>query len=419
LNRSLALSVTLAFIGLSSLLSSSWAKITPLIEVPEWRLLEPFQESVSIPEFKDRINKIYSRDGKFYEYFVIDEKNLTGTLYSDKAHSVVLWTYRFADKDQKFFEKSFPLPKFNPSEEKPLEGLTIALDPGHIGGEWAKLEERFFKIKDNPPIMEAELNILTCRHLAKKLEEAGATVVWTKNDYEPVTSLRPIDLEPEAMMFMSHASPKFATYPKAKLKKAVKYYSELLFYRTSEISARAHKINDELKPDLTLCVHFNAAPWGSASNPKLVNINRLVLFTHGAYEDDELEFDDQKYRLLWKLFENSSSFEIKMSQLIGDSMKKNWSEIPSENYGFSNSMFRVSDSNYVYARNLAANRMFNGPVIFIEGPYMNDKDTYQRLIAGDYEGTQNINGKEVRSIFREFGEIIAEGVKNYSLSNGK
>ena len=29
-----------------------------------------------------------------------------------------------------------------------LSGLKIALDPGHIGGEWAKMEERWFKVGD-------------------------------------------------------------------------------------------------------------------------------------------------------------------------------------------------------------------------------------------------------------------------------
>ena len=45
---------------------------------------------------------------------------------------------------------------------------------------------------------------------------------------------------------------------------------ELLFYRNSEIRRRASLVNYRLRPDLVLCLHFNAEPWGDPSHPKLV-----------------------------------------------------------------------------------------------------------------------------------------------------
>ena len=51
-----------------------------------------------------------------------------------------------------------------------------------------------------------------------------------------------------------------------------------------------------------------------------------------------------------------------------------------------------------------------GPVVFVEGPYMNDREIYQRLVAGDYEGEKEIGGKKVRSVMHEFAEVIANGV---------
>ena len=46
---------------------------------------------------------------------------------------------------------------------------------------------------------------------------------------------------------------------------------------------------------------------------------------------------------------------------------------------------------------------------------MNNRIVYQRLLAGDYDGTRNFNGKPYTSIFREYADCVAQGlVKAYS-----
>jgi hypothetical protein len=74
---------------------------------------------------------------------------------------------------------------------------------------------------------------------------------------------------------------------------------------------------------------------------------------------------------------------------------------------------RVGPSPYVFARNLSASRLFPGPVVYAEGPYMNALDAYARLIAGDYEGKREIQGRIYQSIFRDYAEALAEGVFHY------
>ena len=51
--------------------------------------------------------------------------------------------------------KSLPLAQRN----KPLSGLKIALDPGHLGGNWAKMEERWFQVGDSKPVQEGDLTL--------------------------------------------------------------------------------------------------------------------------------------------------------------------------------------------------------------------------------------------------------------------
>ena len=57
----------------------------------------------------------------------------------------------------------------------------------------------------------------------------------------------------------------------------VRWQSEILFYRHSEIRQRARLVNSQLRPDLVLCLHFNAEAWGDESNPTFIDKNHLHL----------------------------------------------------------------------------------------------------------------------------------------------
>ena len=49
---------------------------------------------------------------------------------------------------------------------------------------------------------------------------------------------------------------------------AIRKRAELLFYRSSEIAARASLLNEKIKPDLTICLHFNAVEWDDCQFPR-------------------------------------------------------------------------------------------------------------------------------------------------------
>jgi len=300
---------------------------------------------------------------------------------------------------------------------QPLSGLVVCLDPGHIGGEWAKMEERFFQVGDDPPVLEARLTLLACRRAADALEAAGATVLWTKTREEPVTNRRPDEMRAEALDILKDGSDRPLLIPPDLLEKKVRITAEKLFYRTEEIEARAAKIAAmKPAPQITLCVHFNAAPWGEPGHPRLVPQSRLVVFVHGQYSADEIDYEDERYGLVAKLLEQSAPLELAVAEKVAASVEAEWHILPEE-YKDWPSVRRVGVHPYLYARNLLANRAFPGPVVFIEGPYMNADDFYPRLIAGDYEGTRLVAGKEQRSVFAEFGEAIARGVVDYVKSN--
>jgi hypothetical protein len=283
-----------------------------------------------------------------------------------------------------------------------LQGLKIALDPGHIGGDWAKLEERYFKLGDDPPVEEAQLNELTCSILADLLQADGADIVWIKKGFHPTTSERPDGLEGEARRWLGllHTAVNPAR---------LTYRANMLFYRIAEIRARAETQHD-LKPDLTICVHYNADDWGNPDHPTLTARSRLIIFANGSYDGSELRFDDQKAELLRKLLDRTAAPEIRGCELVGNQLLQRLHYEPEPMFA---GCHRIGSCPSLFTRNLIANRLYHGPVIYCEGPYMNARDAYYRIIAGDYLGTRTIGGQSVPSIYREYAKGIEEGVRQY------
>ena len=211
-------------------------------------------------------------------------------------------------------------------------------------------------------------------------------MVLTKNNFQPVTDKRPEDFRAQAEREVP------ASEDDANRADAVRKRQELLFYRTAEITARARLVNERLKPDLTICLHFNAVEWNDCHD--LVDDNRLVVFVHGDYLPGELADDDQKLQLFQKLLEGSHAVELSVAEALAASLARATGLLPT-----------------VRPRNLAANRLYNGPVVYLEPYYMNNRTVYQRLQLGDYDGEKEVDGKPLKSIFREYADAVMDGLR--------
>jgi len=403
-------------------------QLSPLAPKPNWSALEVYQQTITRKEFARLIDSDYSIDGAFWNYADIDDKRVV--VFSDTAKTHPLFTLHFAASDS----ASAPLPYSYKTQAtshdpvRPLKGIRIALDPGHIGGDWAVLEARYFKLGDDPSVEEAKLNLITCQRLAERLQADGAQIIWAKHDYEPVTHLRPADLHHEAIAALS--LPRSASYTpsflfgipqphstraasQSAIEERIDNEAALLFYRVAEIRARGDVVNPQ-HPDLTICVHYNADDWGDdpEHHPILTKQSRLVIFTNGAYEKSELAYDDYKYDMLRKLLDRTAVQEERGCALVGQSMLDTL-KYPPESYPGSYFAHRVTDVPSVYARDLLANRIYHGPVIYCEGPYMNARDAYYRIIAGDYLGLRTIQGQSLPSIYRDYAAAVEKGVLKY------
>ena len=170
-------------------------------------------------------------------------------------------------------------------------------------------------------------------------------------------------------------------------------------------------MNTKLHPDVVLCLHFNADEWGDEKNPTLVERNHLHLLVNGSYLPGEVESDDERFEMIGRLLSHASEEEIKLADVTARSVASKTGLPP---YEYTKDIVtKVGTSGYVYARNLAATRLYQCPVVYFEPYVMNSVDTFARVQAGDYEGMRVVNGVERLSIYREYADGVAEGLVEY------
>src|SRR6266568_2293261 len=348
---------------------------------PKWAVLENYQETITHDEFARLIQGVYCTHGFAPDLIEISEKSAR-ILTNREAQK--FFTLRFAKDDAsrepipRLWRAAESLPPAK--QEKPLSSLRIALDPGHLGGKWAKMEERWFQVGATPPKRPDDFKELARRILIKNGVPQRRVDVLDASDPEKEQTIR--------------------------------WQSEILFYRYSEIRRRAALVDFKLHPDLVLCLHFNAEGWGDSNNPTLIDTNHLHLLVNGSYLQDELEFDDERFEMIRRLLSRAYDEELPLADGVATAMAKEM-QLPPYQYPTTLTTTKVGTSGYVYARNLLATRIYRCPVVYCEPYVMNSNDVFARIQAGDYEGMRNVNGVERKSIFREYADSVVDGLVEY------
>ena len=401
------------------------ANISVLGTKPQWETLEHYQQTITHDEFVQLIDDVYCTHGFAPDLIEIHD-DAARILINREAQK--FFTLRFAADDgvRKPVPRLWRPAKSLPAAtvEKPLSGLKVALDPGHLGGSWAKMEERWFQVGNSKPVQEGDLTLQVARLLAPRLRALGARVSFVRNSSEPTTVKRPNDFRTLARkILIKNGVPKprtdiLATNDPAE-EQSIRWQSEILFYRYSEIRRRAARVNFKLHPDLVLCLHFNAEAWGDPNSPTLTDTNHLHLIMNGSYLAEELEFDDERFEMIRRLLSRAYDEELPLADAVALAMARE-TRLPPYQYPTTNSTTKVGTSGYVYARNLLATRLYRCPVVYCEPYVMNSKEVFARIQAGDYEGMRNVNGLERKSIFREYADSVVDGlVDYYSKARGK
>src|SRR5271165_1655388 len=392
-------------------------RLTPLSQPPNWDQLNRFQETITHDEFVSLLESVYAPNGAAAQWINVDSTE--AVIQEDASHHFVL---RFAPLQMRKPIQRYwtSVDQLNPNNEAILGGIKIAIDPGHLGGKWAQMEERWFQMGSSVPVTEGDLTLRVAQILAPRLRSLGAEVAFVRSAPGPVTDARPTELHVEAEASLrdrgvTNVLSSYAGPGDPNREDSIPWEAERLFYRVAEIHARARIVNEKIKPDLALCLHFNAEPWGDPTHPTLVSENHLHLLVNGAYSSSELGYDDERFAMLLKLLNRAYPEELAVAEFVAGSMARITGLPP---YGYSGSNARsVGSSGYVWARNLLANRLYECPVVYIEPYVMNSREVFARIQAGEYEGLRNFAGVMRPNIYEEYVQGVVDGLTAYCRAN--
>ncbi|MDB4712212.1 N-acetylmuramoyl-L-alanine amidase [Verrucomicrobiales bacterium] len=373
---------------------------------PDWSELEKYQKRITKKRFLTELKNVYSEQDAWKLVVRINSEYAEIRAKGNQIFKLQFGSSDHVPKNLRYWRKAGELPKNTNIEKEPLKDLRVAIDPGHIGGKWARMEGRWYQLDGKGiEIKEGELTLLTAKLIKQKLQSLGATVILLRDQHEPVTKLRPEHFGELARKVLQSRG----QYSEGL---ALKRESELLFYRKHEIRRRAYIINNTIQPDLTICVHFNAESWGNPNKPKLINRNHLHLLVNGNYSSTEFRLEDNRFHLFKRLLQNTHNEELAVNIAVASSMA-NETGLPPYKYSTSNAKLINQKQPYIYARNLLANRIYHCPVIFLEPYVMNSSTFYHRVTAGNYSGEKIISGKKRKSLIHEYADGVVGGLVNY------
>lgn len=396
-------------------------RLSPLGTKPDWSKLQMFHQNVTRTEFETLLRDVYSDNSPMPPPWKVETDGVViQTGDPTKPEVRVGFSNRAAPSQPNLrtWKRAAELPPLK--GRPPLSDVHIAIDPGHIGGGYATMEERYLSFAPNESIQEGQLTLITAQVLAERLKALGAYVSLVRDQLAPVTDRRPNDLVDAAKQLLVEAG-----FPQPAQNYnnltgdgkilTVQWQSEKLFYRVSEIHARAKKVNDTIKPDVVLCLHYNAEAWGDATKPQFSPMNHMHVLVNGCYSPVELEQQDVRFEMFQRLLSRMHEEELPFAEAVANGMRAS-TGLPAYVYTTPNAR-RAGTNAYVYARNLLANRIYQCPVVYLEPYVMNHEETYRRLLNGHYVGRTLIAGKLQTSAIEDYVRGVVDGVLAYYQKN--
>ena len=387
------------------------AHLSSLGVAPDWSMLDDYQYVICKTEFVRLISEVYSVDDYWKDWFQIHEDHVMIRMQADDPSKLFKLFFRneiVSAEPQRYWRSKGEL--VTHSNTAPLLGLHIAIDPGHIGGQYAQIEQRNFVLAEGaPPIQEGSMTLTVAELLVPQLEALGAIVSLVRDKTEPVNPFRTED-------YFAYAKSKRVALKSVVTEESVKREAQKLFYRNGEIRARADVINNELKPDLVLCIHFNADPQTDPDRPELFKEEHFHMILNGAYTKSEMAHDDERFKCVLKIVQGNHAEEQRMAAAVAASFVQETGMKPYMYSAKSSRATKIANNNYLWARNLIANRLYDCPVLYFEPYLMNGKDSYIRMQMGDYPDLRYVNGKLRLSIYREYVAAVTKGLVAYYTS---
>ncbi|MEO0470457.1 MAG: hypothetical protein AAF206_12605 [Bacteroidota bacterium] len=276
---------------------------------------------------------------------------------------------------------------YRPGAEKPLSGLRVALDPGHLAGdmELAELEGKYVKMKPSADVgseainfFEADLTLATAHLIREKLDSLGAKVMMTRS--KRGLGIRGISWKdwrkkafPDTLKLAVQEGRMTKEQAKHWRKKAREDQIMGQFYTADDLRERAKAINDFM-PHLTLIIHFNVhgPNWEKRDDDGFfqpTQENYSMAFTPGSFMEGELADVKSRVAFLRLLVSNDLETSSRLCHFFLQKSEEFTGVRPvgdDDDLSYLNRSSMLTGPKGVYARNLTLTRLVAGPVCYGE-----------------------------------------------------
>lgn len=306
---------------------------------------------------------------------------------------------------------------------KSLEGLRVALDPGHLAGNRreARMENRIMEIsgkeygvRGRMRFYEADLAYQTAMLLKNRLEEAGAEVLISRGEGESALGIRfkhwykkCFEGQLEWDYERGNIDEEFYDFLKNKADRKDVFYS---YFRRKDFEARARKIN-AWKPDLTFIIHYNAHASGKLDAHE---DNFSMAFVGGGFTRNELSEAEHRIEFLRLLLSEDLSESVDLSSHFIDTHRKGLKvpPVPVVNeLPYLNRSSVYTGVEGVYSRNLFMSRAIHGPICFGESLMQENIYEAQALSKRDYKEKGIKTSKRVKEVADAYFEAVEKFVE--------
>ncbi len=406
--------------------------LTSLLFAHSYKDFEKYQATLSRQVVEEKLNKFLIGNERIRKQILITDEGLY--LFSHDAKNTdkksAEFFLRFGGQKAPGFSTFIPV-----RGKKPLKGFRLAVDPGHVGGTMALLEERFVADPNNAKSIlfdEGTLTVATAHLIVQKMQDLGATVmltrqrpgesvcqesfdVWAKNilGIKNSDSWQNVKKQQEIIDFLKeHVSfadkqdlkKRLKVIEKRRVQDRVPFLQQALFrlcYNVQDLRARADKIN-AFNPHIVIIIHYNA-------KEAVTSFNYNLAFVPGCYLPGRLNSTEERYHfirlLVTQTIEQSLAFCKKITQQMNSYL----------------SVPLLSDPEYldktctfiepgIYANNLRLLRLINAPVFcYGETLVQNNVDEYKKLAAKEIV----VNGILVPKRVNDVAQAYIHGILNF------
>ncbi|MGL5891165.1 MAG: hypothetical protein ACRC3B_14850 [Bacteroidia bacterium] len=285
---------------------------------------------------------------------------------------------------------------FAPSATTPLNGLRIALDPGHFAFDSAssRVEDKYLDFNiagtgtDSIRInfFESKLTWQTATILAQQLRSAGAEVMFTRQygftAFGKTYQQWKTDDYPRALDSLLKVRPNDANLKKLKDPR-FSQDDRLIFrfvFRDVELRKRANLIN-AFRPDLTVIMHYNVDETNTDWK-RTTERNYSMAFTAGSFHSGELSDSEKRFDFLRLLLTDELTESITFSGAVTRRFESEL-RVPlatqRDALYLQNSCIQTGQPG-VFCRNLSLCRLVQGTLVYGETLYQDNVNECTQLM---------------------------------------